>query len=104
MIDWLRHPWPWYIAGPLIGLAVPALLIAGNKTLGISSSLRHICSACLPGKVPFLQYDWKKESWNLFFVAGIILGGFLAGYLLRSPDPVQISGKTVADLQKLHIE
>ncbi len=25
MLDWLVQPWPWYIAGPLIGLVVPAL-------------------------------------------------------------------------------
>ncbi|MCI0411299.1 YeeE/YedE family protein [bacterium] len=103
-MEWLRQPWPWYIAGPLIGLAVPALLIAGNKALGISSSLRHICAACFPANIPFLKYDWKKESWNLFFAAGIVIGGFLSGYLLRSPDPVAISAKTVQDLQALGIE
>ena len=102
--DLLRQPWPWYVAGPLIGLAVPALLIAGNKALGISSSLRHICAACFPANIPFLQYDWKKEVWNLFFAAGILIGGFIAGFLLRSPDPVAISQKTVQDLQALGIQ
>jgi uncharacterized protein len=104
LLDLLRQPWPWYIAGPLIGLAVPALLIAGNKALGISSSLRHICAACFPANIPFLQYDWKKEVWNLFFAAGILIGGFIAGYLLRSADPVAISQKTVQDLQALGIQ
>ena len=42
-------PWPWYVAGPAIGLFVPALLILGNKVFGVSSSLRHLCSALLPG-------------------------------------------------------
>jgi hypothetical protein len=28
-------PWPWYVAGVIIGLMVPALLIAGNKLLGV---------------------------------------------------------------------
>jgi uncharacterized protein len=104
LLELLRHPWPWYIAGPLIGLAVPALLIAGNKALGISSSLRHICAACFPANIPFLKYDWKKETWNLFFAAGILIGGFLGGYLFRSPDPVAISEQTVQDLQALGIE
>jgi hypothetical protein len=64
---------------------VPALLIIGNKTFGISSSLRHICAACITRPIfHFFKYDWKKESWNLFFVAGIILGGFIATqFLLR---------------------
>jgi len=42
MLDIIKEPWPWYVAGPLIGLTVPILLILGNKTFGISSSLRHI--------------------------------------------------------------
>ena len=82
MIEFLKQHWAWYIAGPLIGLMVPALLILGNKTLGISSSLRHICAACIPAKIPFFNYDWKKEVWNLVFVAGIILGAFLVASFL----------------------
>ncbi len=58
----LTQPWPWYVSGPLIGLMVPVLLIMGNKTFGISSSLRHICAACIPTKASFFQYDWKAES------------------------------------------
>ena len=44
----MMHPLPWYIAGPLIGLVVPALLLIGNKAFGISSNLRHICAAVAP--------------------------------------------------------
>src|SRR5690606_31044476 len=73
MMDLIRQPWPWYIAGPLIGLTVPLLLLIGNKSFGISSSLRHVCAACVPAKIPFFSYDWKKEVWNLFFAGGIIL-------------------------------
>ncbi len=51
-IEWIIQPWPWYVAGPMIGLTVPALLILGNKTFGISSSLRHICAACVPAGIP----------------------------------------------------
>ncbi|MET0245091.1 MAG: YeeE/YedE thiosulfate transporter family protein [Flavitalea sp.] len=84
-------PWPWYIAGPLIGLIVPALLITGNKHFGISANLRHICAAVLPAGIPFFKYNWKKESWNLFFAAGILLGGFIAAGLLSDDQPVQMS-------------
>lgn len=45
MLEWILKPWPWYIAGPLIGLTVPLLLLLGNRTFGISSSLRHVCAA-----------------------------------------------------------
>lgn len=84
-------PLPWYIAGPLIGLMVPILLIIGNKSFGISSSLRHICASCFPANIPFFKYDWKKEIWNLFFVAGIILGGFIAAMYMSNPNPIEIS-------------
>ena len=103
MLDFLKQPWPWYIAGPLIGLTVPALLLLGNKTFGISSSLRHICAACIPSKIPFFQYNWKKEVWNLFFVAGILLGGLVVALLLQNPDPVQIDSRLSDELKQYGI-
>ena len=94
----LSNPWPWYIAGPLIGLTVPVLLLIGNKSFGISSSLRHVCAACIPNKIPFFQYNWKKEVWNLFFVLGIALGGFLAMQLLAPSQPIQVHPDLVTEL------
>ena len=103
MIDFLKQPWAWYVAGPLIGLMVPLLLILGNKTFGISSSLRHICAACLPAKIPFFHYDWKKEAWNLFFAAGIILGAFIVASFLNNPNPINLNSKLVAELNQYGI-
>ncbi len=103
MFELIRQPWPWYIAGAVIGLTVPALLLLGNKHLGISSSLRHLCAACLPANITFFKYDWKKEIWNLFFVVGVLLGGVLAKQFLTNPEGIIISEKTVADLQALNI-
>ncbi|NCU02654.1 MAG: YeeE/YedE family protein [Chitinophagaceae bacterium] len=97
-IELIKQPWPWYVAGPLIGLTVPALLIIGNKTFGISSSLRHICAACLPAKIPFFNYDWKKEVWNLFFVGGILAGGFIAFLFLQNPEPMIVNAKLSTEL------
>jgi uncharacterized membrane protein YedE/YeeE len=82
----INAPWPWYVAGPLIGLTVPLLLVLGNRSFGISSSLRHICAACMPAKIPFFSYDWKKEAWNLYFVAGVLIGGAVAAFLLSDPQ------------------
>lgn len=98
MIEFLKQPLPWYIAGPLIGLTVPALLILGNKSFGISSSLRHICASCIPANIPFFKYDWKKELWNLFFVLGIFLGGVIAINLLSNPNPIEVNPKLAAEL------
>lgn len=98
IIQFLQQPWPWYVAGPLIGLTVPVLLIIGNKSFGISSSLRHVCAACLPAGIPFFQYDWKKEIWNLFFVAGILTGGVVAITLLANPMPVNVHAGLAREL------
>lgn len=103
MIDLIRQPWPWYVAGAVIGLTVPALLLLGNKHLGISSSLRHVCAACIPGNISFFKYDWKKEIWNLFFVGGVLIGGVVATQLLSNPEAIVISEKTVSELQALNI-
>lgn len=98
MLEWIKQPWPWYVAGPLIGLTVPLLLIMGNKSFGISSSLRHVCAACAPANIPFFKYDWKKEIWNLFFVAGILIGGLLTAQFLSNPQPVVINSKLAEEL------
>jgi uncharacterized membrane protein YedE/YeeE len=101
--EWIKQPWPWYVAGPLIGLTVPLLLIMGNKAFGVSSSLRHICAACIPANIPFFKYNWRKEAWNLFFVAGILLGAIIATQWLMSGEPVVVSPKLVNDLQQYNI-
>ena len=102
-IEWISQPWPWYVAGPMIGLTVPALLILGNKTFGISSSLRHVCAACVPAGIPFFTYDWKKEIWNLLFVLGTAIGGFIAMNFLANQETIVISEATQADLTALGI-
>lgn len=94
MLELLKEPWPWYVAGPLIGLTVPALLILGNKAFGLSSSLRHICAACFPSNLTYFKYNWKTEIWNLFFAAGILLGAFIAAYLLKDPNSFKIAEDT----------
>jgi uncharacterized membrane protein YedE/YeeE len=103
IIEWLSQPWPWYVGGPLIGLMVPGLLLLGNKTFGISSSLRHICAACIPAKIPFFQYEWKRELWNLFLVAGILLGAIVVALFLQNPEPVKVNPKLVNELQQYGI-
>jgi uncharacterized protein len=103
MIDVLKQPWHWAIAGTLIGLTVPVLLLLGNKRFGISASLRQVCAMCLPANIPLFKYDWKKENWNLVFVIGTVIGGFLAAHFLSNPHPVEIAERTKASLEKFGI-
>jgi uncharacterized protein len=103
MIEIIKNPWHWSIAGVLIGLTVPTLLILGNKPFGISSTLRQICAACVPANIPFFKYDWKAQAWNIFFVTGIFIGGYIATNFLANPAPIQLAAQTKADLHTLGI-
>ena len=98
-MNFITQPWPWYVAGPLIGLIVPALLLTGNKAFGISSSLKHICAICIPANISFFKHDWRKETWNLFFAAGIIIGGFIAVQFSGGQHLVNINPQTNALLK-----
>jgi len=100
MIELIKQPWPWYVTGLLIGLIVPLLLVLGNKRFGISSTLRHVCAAFIPGNIEFFKYDWKKELWNLFFVAGIVIGGFIATQYLSAPQPINVNPVLVQELNE----
>jgi len=104
MLAFLSQPWPWYVAGPLIGLFPAALLLIGNRLFGVSSTLRHGCAAVLPRDLAWFRYDWRREGgWNLVFVFGILVGGAIAAVLLRNPDPVAIAASTRADLVALGV-
>lgn len=103
MIDLLKQPWHWSIAGILIGLTVPLLYLIGNKPFGISSSFRHLCAACLPGNISYFNYDWKKETWNIYFVIGILIGGIVSVTLLANPEPIKIANSTQEQLTQLGV-
>src|SRR5260221_12414667 len=94
-MDFLYKPWPWYVAGPLIGLTVPLLLLLGNKKLGISSTLRQICAACIPAHLPLLTYDCRRDSWNLIFALGLVIGGGVGGVVFAHPHTVGISTRSI---------
>lgn len=103
MLNLLQQTWPWYVSGPAIAF-VMVLLIYFGKSFGFSSNLSNICAMLGVGRrVKFFDIDWKKQRWNLFFLLGSVVGGFIAAHGLQSPTPIQLSPATVADLQKLHI-
>lgn len=95
MIAWLSQPWPWYVAGPLMGLFVPVLLLVGNKPLGSTTSLRAICAAVAPQRTGFMNYDWKRSgAWNIALMVGV-LGGAVAATLLLPHDTSALTPATL---------
>jgi uncharacterized membrane protein YedE/YeeE len=104
-MEYLMQPWPWYVSGPLIALILVTMLLLG-KSLGISSTFRQVCSALGCGKkVDFFNYDWKEKKWNLYFVLGAILGGFISQHFLMEENyHVALADTTIADLKALGID
>ena len=69
MSQLFQQQWPWYIAGPLIGLMVPALLLLDNKQFGISSTMRDMCAYILPGKkFAYFNYSLKEHQCIMEFL------------------------------------
>jgi uncharacterized protein len=101
MIEFILQPWPWWFSGIVIS-AIMFLLIFFGQSFGFSSNLRTICSAAGGGKfVPFFSFDWKSQIWNLVFLVGAIIGGFIAAQFLSTGAAVQISDSTIQDLAAL---
>ena len=94
-MEFLKDPWPWYVAGPLIGLIVPLTYYLFNKGFGISSTMKDICAMCMPNTtVSFFKYDWKANAWNLVFAGGIVLGAFIVLQFFPNVGNVDISPGT----------
>ena len=100
--DLLSDPWPWYIAGPLMGATIPILLFWGNRMLGASSSLKHLC-ALFPSKSEYFQYDVRSGYWNIAFAMGVCLGAAICFRYFYHPEQVSIAMATMEDLQLLGI-
>lgn len=105
MWDVLRSPWPWYVAGPLIGLVVPFVYWYGGKKWGVSSSLQHLCAAVLPSNIDYFRYDWwRTGAWHLAMAGGMLTGGFLGWRVLSHPGhTVDISEATRSELAALGV-
>ncbi|MBP6237889.1 MAG: YeeE/YedE family protein [Saprospiraceae bacterium] len=101
MIEFISQSWTWWFSGAVISAVMFTLLFFG-QSFGFSSNLRTICSAAgLGNSVSFFNFNWKTQIWNLVFLVGAVLGGFISGTVLKNDQPVQISDATIADLGKL---
>ena len=103
-MNWIFEPWPWYIAGPMIAF-IMFLLIMVDKSFGMSSNLRTMCTICGAGnKADFFKFDWKLQTWNLVVVIGAVIGGFIGSYFLSTNTAVAIHPDTILDLKSLGFE
>lgn len=103
MREFITQTWSWWFSGTLIAGIMFFLLYFG-QSFGFSANLRTICAAAgLGKKTKFFDFNWKAQTWNLVFLVGAIVGGFIAKQFLSSDVPVEISQATINDLSKLGI-
>lgn len=103
MKELITQTWSWWFSGTMIA-AIMFFLLYFGQSFGFSSNLRTICAAAgLGKKAKFFDFKWKTQTWNLVFLVGAIIGGFVAKQFLSTDAPVQISSSTIADLAQLGI-
>lgn len=103
MLEILKQPWSWYASGAAIAAVMVTLILFG-KTFGFSSNLRTICTLAGAGKkVKFFNFDWKTQKWNLLFLLGAVIGGWISSTFLKSEEPLELAKTTIHDLAQLGI-
>lgn len=103
-MEFLTHTWHWSVAGLLIA-AVMLMLNYFGKVFGMSSNLRSLCSMTGVGKkVPFFDWDWKSQRWNLAVVIGAMIGGYVAVHFMSDPSNVNLNPKTIEQLAAMGID
>jgi uncharacterized membrane protein YedE/YeeE len=99
----LSQPWPWYVAGPCIALVLFSLLFFG-KSFGVSSNLRTMCAIMGGGKsCSYFDFNWRDQIWNLVFLFGTVIGGYITSQYLMGSNQILISEATISDLTALGI-
>ena len=103
MKEIITQTWSWWFSGAMIASIMFFLLYFG-QSFGFSSNLRTICAAAgLGKKTKFFDFNWKGQLWNIVFLIGSIIGGYIASNYLSTGGPVEISASTIEDLGKIGI-
>jgi len=100
-MEFISQPWPWYVAGPMIAIVLLLMNYFG-RGFGVSTNLETFCTIGGAGKASdYFKKDWKEQKWSLFFVAGIILGGYLSSHYLMPTENIAINPETASELAEL---
>ncbi|MEZ4910266.1 MAG: YeeE/YedE thiosulfate transporter family protein [Saprospiraceae bacterium] len=97
----LAQSWSWWFSGFVIG-SIMLLIIFFGQSFGFSSNLRTICSIAGAGNhANFFKFNWKTQIWNLMFLLGAIIGGWIAGEFMSDGKQLELSQATISDLNSL---
>jgi len=81
-------PWPWWLGGIVIGLLVPLMYYLFNTPLGVSTGYGNLVKIILPKtKLKWLNSEnfADRFNWRLFFILGMVIGGFISARAMGSP-------------------
>ncbi len=100
MIELIKGAWPWYVSGPLMAITMFMLLWFGGR-FGVSSNFRNACAMLGADRLSdYFKINWKHRVWNFVFVAGTILGAYLASTYLVNPEPMDINPSIIEKLKE----
>ena len=71
--------WPWWVAGSALGLVVVVMAWMAGKALGVSTGYGSVCA--VGSRLSFFGAKEYHETWRLWFILGLPIGGLLAGLL-----------------------
>lgn len=64
----MSSPLAWYVAGPLVGLAIVAFLLLANRRFGVTGGITDLVVGSSEGR--------GLSSWRVWLIGGIALGSF----------------------------
>jgi uncharacterized membrane protein YedE/YeeE len=63
--------------------------------------LRTICAMTFGRNVKFFDFDWRENTWNLTFLVGAAIGGFISYAFMHGGEAIDLSEATKLDLAAL---
>ncbi|MDD5603166.1 MAG: YeeE/YedE thiosulfate transporter family protein [Eubacteriales bacterium] len=80
-------PWPFWAGGIVIGLLIPLLYYFHNTALGVSTGYGNFVKILFrPKKLDWINKQFSETiSWRVYFIAGIVIGGFISARLSGIP-------------------
>src|ERR671931_749636 len=78
MRNTLESTLPWWVAGPVLGVVIVALLALANKRFGVVGGITDLVEGSAEGR--------GLRSWRTLLVLGMVLGGAAYAVLAGAPD------------------